>query len=596
MTGDFDDHLDKLERVLARLQEAGLKINANKSFFARTELEYLGYWITREGIQPLPKKVEAIQCLKEPRTKKELRGFIGLVNYYRDMWIRRSHVLAPLASLTSKTVKWQWGPEQSEAFQKMKRIIAKETLLAYPNFDKPFVIHTDASHHQLGAVISQDRKPIVFYSRKLKPEQTWYTTTERELLSIVETLKEFRNILLGHRIIVHTDHKNLTCKNFNTERVIRWRLILEEYGPELLYIKGEKNIVADALSRLNLMTLEEFQEQYHIEPTSEAMSELFAGDEDDVPDSYPLVYRKIYDGQQADQELQDAYLKSDEYSKRTFKHSDKEFELITWKGKICLPKNLQKRATEWYHSLLYHPGETRMELTIGQHFHWKNMRKTIQRVCRRCAACQETKDRYVKKGLLPIKDPEVIPWKTLCIDLIGPYTFGKPPRKVRGKIIDKQVKLHCLTMIDPATGWFEIIEINDTKADYISNKLEQAWLTRYPWPEEVVLDRGKEFMAEVRTMLRDEYGITRKPITTRNPQANAMVERAHKTIHQMIRSQQIRDSDDLPPDDQWSGILAAVGFSMRATVHTTTLATPAQLVFNRDAMHNVSFVAELQYI
>ena len=113
-----------------------------------------------------------------------------------------------------------------------EKILSKEVLLAYPNFSEEFVIHTDASHTQLGAVISQSGKPIAFYSRKLKPEQTRYTTTKRELLSIVETLKEFRNILLGQKIIVHTDHKNLTCKNFNTERVMRWCMILEEYGPE----------------------------------------------------------------------------------------------------------------------------------------------------------------------------------------------------------------------------------------------------------------------------------------------------------------------------------------------------------------------------
>ena len=135
-----------------------------------------------------------------------------MVNYYRDMWIRRSHVLAPLAALTSKTAKWQWGTDEQEAFETMKRIIAKETMLAYPDFEKEFVIHTDASHEQPGAVISKDKRPIAFYSRKLKPEQTRYTTTERELLSIVETLKEFHNILLGHKVIVHTDHKNLTCK------------------------------------------------------------------------------------------------------------------------------------------------------------------------------------------------------------------------------------------------------------------------------------------------------------------------------------------------------------------------------------------------
>ena len=122
-----------------------------------------------------------------------------------------------MTSLTSKNVKWEWGPKQSTAFKMAKRIMAKEVILAYPDFSKPFQIHTDASHQQLGAVITQEGKPIAFYSRKLNDAQTRYTTTERELLSVVETLKEYRNILLGHEIEVFTDHKNLTFKHFNTE-------------------------------------------------------------------------------------------------------------------------------------------------------------------------------------------------------------------------------------------------------------------------------------------------------------------------------------------------------------------------------------------
>jgi len=154
------------------------------------------------------------------------------------MWIRRSDVLTPLTALVSKNAKWQWTDVEQKAFDTMKRIISREVLLSYPDFSKPFVIHTDASNTQLGAVISQDNRPIAFYSRKLNLAQTRYTTTERELLAIVETLKEFRNILLGQQIQIHTDHRNLTYKNFNTERVFHWRLILEEFGPKLLYIKG----------------------------------------------------------------------------------------------------------------------------------------------------------------------------------------------------------------------------------------------------------------------------------------------------------------------------------------------------------------------
>ena len=201
---------------------------------------------------PISKKVDAIKNIATPTTKKGLRSFIGIINYYRDMWPRRSDILSPLAALTSKEVKWEWKEEHQKAFDTMKKILSRETLLAYPNFNLPFEIHTDASAYQLGAVISQNNRPIAFYSRKSNPAQQRYTTTERELLAIVETLKEFKNILIGQQIRVYTDHKNLTYKVFNTDRVMRWRLILEEFGPELINVKGKNNIVADALSRLEL--------------------------------------------------------------------------------------------------------------------------------------------------------------------------------------------------------------------------------------------------------------------------------------------------------------------------------------------------------
>ena len=177
-------------------------------------MKYLGYWITREGIQPKTKKVQAILEISPPSKRKELKKFLGMVNYYRDMWPRRSEILAPLtALLTSPGVPWKREKKHQDAFTTMKRTIAKDTILAFPSFEKPFTIHTDASKVQLGAVISQDEKPIAFYSRKLNPAQTRYTTTERELLFIVETLKEFRSILYGQQLVIHIAHNNLVCVN-----------------------------------------------------------------------------------------------------------------------------------------------------------------------------------------------------------------------------------------------------------------------------------------------------------------------------------------------------------------------------------------------
>ena len=587
----LEDHLDKVGKVLKKLQAAGFKVNAEKSFFAKDELEYLGFKITREGIMPLPSKVEAIKNIAAPTTKKQLRSFIGLINYYRDMWKHRSGILTPLSSMTSKQAKWNWDDKCQKAFDTIKKLVARNTLLSYPNFNETFDIHTDASKLQLGAVISQKGKPVAFYSRKLNPAQVNYTTTERELLSIVETLKEFRNILLGQQIKVYTDHKNLTYKTFNTERVMRWRLILEEYSPELVYIQGSKNVAADALSRLELTTDAE-----PIKADAQSLAEHFALEEEDI--LHPTNYKTIMRYQQQDKNLIKIAKQNNDYSIKHFHGADKKYSLICRKHRIVIPKQLEKRVVEWYHHTLCHPGETRTELTIAQHFYWTNLRKTVHEVCSKCESCQFLKRNKKLYGKLPPKKAETNPWDVLCVDLIGKYQFSPKGGGKEYQIKTKKghsVYLQAVTMIDPATGWVEIRAVPSARADLVANQVELAWLTRYPLPSKVIVDRGREFFAEFQTMMRNDYDIKVRPITTRNPQANAILERVHQTIGNIIRTFKIQGMvlDDVNP---WDGILAATMFALRATVHTTTQHTPAQLVFGRDSIMNTRHEANWQLI
>jgi hypothetical protein len=178
-------------------------------------------------------------------------------------------------SLIYVNVPWKWSEEQSKAFKNAKQILSTYVLLAFPVFDKPFIIHTDASHQQLGTVISQDNCPVAFYSHKLYDAQTCYTTMDQELLSIVETLKEFRFILLGQNIIIWTDHKNLIHNDLKTERVLRWQLLMEEHNPDMCYIKGPENIVADTLSCLP--TTNNPGKPY-VMPSCEELADSFAQD------------------------------------------------------------------------------------------------------------------------------------------------------------------------------------------------------------------------------------------------------------------------------------------------------------------------------
>ena len=235
---DLEDHLLKVGVVLEKLERAGLKVHVDKSTFGASSVEYLGYEITREGLRPQQKRIKVILDLAVPRTVKEVRRVLGIIQYYRDLWPERSRTLAPLYELVggtksttkNKNAKIEWTEIHQQAFNTMKTIVAREALLAYPRFDRPFEIHTDACDVQLGSVIGQGGKPLAFYSRKLNPAQQNYTTREKELLSIVETLKEFHTILFGHEIVLWTDHKNLTHETvlMSSERVMRWRLLLEE--------------------------------------------------------------------------------------------------------------------------------------------------------------------------------------------------------------------------------------------------------------------------------------------------------------------------------------------------------------------------------
>ena len=170
--------------------------------------------------------------MDRPRSNTDVRAFIGAVNHYKSLWPRRSHVLAPLAALTGRGT-FKWENEHQTAFDEMKAIICADAINVYPDLNKPFHIYTDASDLQLGAAIIQYNRPVAYYSKKLTSSaQKNYTTTEKKLLSIVETLKEFRNILFGYPIQVYSDHKNLVhaATISQSQRVMRWRLILEEFG------------------------------------------------------------------------------------------------------------------------------------------------------------------------------------------------------------------------------------------------------------------------------------------------------------------------------------------------------------------------------
>ena len=151
-------------------------------------------------------------------------------------------------------------------------------------------------------------------------------------------------------------------------------------------------------------------------------------------------------------------------------------------------------------------------------------------------------------------------------------------------------------MIGPATGWFEIHQYDDKFSITVANIVEQEWFSRYPWPTMVTFDRGSEFIGQdFQHMIKNDYGIKPKPITVRNPQANAIVERVHQVIGNIIRTFEL-ENNYLDETDPWKGILSATAFAVRSTFHTTLKQSPGQLIFGRDMMLNIKHEANWEFI
>lgn len=315
-----------------------MQVNPLRSYWAQEEVEYLGFIITRDGLRPQPKKIKAILDMDRSKTQKDIHRFVGMVNYYKSMFPKCSTILDPLTKLIGKGVIFQWTDIEQQAFDHIKVVLSKDILLAHPNFKDPFIIHTNASDLQISGVISQNERPIVFFSCKFSAAQRKYLVTEQDLLAIAETLKEFQKNLLGHKIIVYTDHKNLTYKSLThfSNQVLCQRLILEEYGVNLCYVKGEENCVVDTLSRhptransLATSTLECYLNQRVYE--------------DDVP--FPLDLQRIKELQESDKHLKQICRQSTR--RNMFKKQEMNgIELWTMKEdrkiKIYIPQEAQE--------------------------------------------------------------------------------------------------------------------------------------------------------------------------------------------------------------------------------------------------------------
>jgi hypothetical protein len=245
---DFDLHLKHLSEIFTRLRAANLKLKLSKCCFGADQAPYLGHIVSRDGLKTDPKKIAAVKDMRRPTSKKEVKSFLGLAGYYRDFVPNFSLYAEPLHRLT-KTSNPRivvWTEDCERAFQALKDKLTTPPVLAFPDFNKPFIVETDASTKGLGAVLMQETSSgqhcvISYASRVCSSSERNYSITELECLGVVYALQQFRFYLLHNRFKLITDHqalRNLKLMKNPSGRLARWVMFLQEFDYDVEYRKA----------------------------------------------------------------------------------------------------------------------------------------------------------------------------------------------------------------------------------------------------------------------------------------------------------------------------------------------------------------------
>ncbi|KAG3197602.1 hypothetical protein PC128_g6709 [Phytophthora cactorum] len=402
----------------------------------------------------------------------------------------KSALTARLNHLASKDCQFVWTPDDATAFVSIKTALARNVWLAFPDYTRRFHIFAATSGHQIGGVIVQDKRIIACFSRSMTETQRNYSTMEWELLSVVEILKEYRTMLFGFPVVIHIDHKNLLFPRETSLRVKRWKLLLEEYRLEVVYIPGSQNVGADAFSRLRYDFVKQMNEE-----------ELCSVEDEEVAIDGAVLKKH---------QLEDRTSKS-VMERLEKKQADPDYSLrpalgvvqLHHQNKIMVPESLRQDLVETYHSYLLHPGADKQYHTMAT-FWWSGMEKDVTDFVKACNDCKRVKLRGGKQNYghlppIPVSNTDR-PFDVVHVDLLGP---------IAGDFC-------CLTAIEQQFRWLKVLVQRGKTSATTAISFERAWRCRYARPKHVVRDLGSEFTGDKIQLLLKSMAIKDKPITAKN--------------------------------------------------------------------------------
>jgi hypothetical protein len=453
----WEDHVRHVDKVLQLLKEQQLYSKPSKCFIGVKEVEYLGHFVSHEGVKVYPNKIKAMMDWLIPKTLKNLRGFLGLTGYYRKFVWNYGRIATPLTTLTKKDA-FSWTPEATKAFEQLKEVMCKAPVLTTPNFTKTFIVECYASGNGIGVVLMQEGRPLAFESRPLKGKELHKPIYEKEMMEILHALKKWHPYLIGRHFKVKKDHDSLKYfleQRLSSEEQQKWVTKILGYDFEIVYKKGKQNVVADALSIKDedveafLYAISIINPDWIIEARDE-----WKNDE--------KVWTLI-------QKLQQDSSASDTF---TWKNDS-----LWYKDRLYLCKNSQlkqKVLLELHTSPVGgHSGFLKTYHRVKKDFFWDGLKTDVKRFVAECLVCQQNKVEIIKTlGLLqPLSIPSQR-WEEISMDFITglPKSEGKSVIMV---IVDRLTKYaqfcalsHPFKASTVATAFMETVQKIRQPKDY----------------------------------------------------------------------------------------------------------------------------------